>query len=259
MGANFLRLALFCLPTAAIALSRRGRWTLAALSAPIFLLGLLTSASAVVSATRPGSSAAYYAPLAAELDTLPTATNHRLELVNAAHAGYAALLNHALLARGWETQEDHAFNSALESTTLDARSYRAWLDANAVGFVAVNRSGVATPESRVVGGGGRSYLHQIWASANWRLYAVVHATPIVAEPASLETATMAAMIVQVPCACRIPVRIRWSKFLVVHARLPAHTPDSVEDTDHVRLTEDGSGGTALTTSRPGTYVLDGSL
>jgi hypothetical protein len=255
MGANFARLALFCLPAAAVALSRRGSWILASLTAPILVLGALSSVSAVRSASRPASAVAYYTPLAAELDKLPAPANHRVELVNAAHAAYAALLDHAMLARGWETQQDGALNAVLERTTLDARSYRTWLDDNAVGYVALNIPSAATPEARVITAAHPSFLRRIWTSPHWQLYQVRHPVPIVATPAAVQAASQSTLTVHVPCACRVSIKIRWSKFLDVSAHLPGDTADPIEDSYRPAIVPDERGWTTLTTNRPGTYVL----
>jgi hypothetical protein len=223
------------------------------------VLGALTSTSAVVSATKPGSTAAYYAPLAAELDSLPAAGEHRLELVSTGHAAYAALLGHAVLARGWETQQDLALNRELLSPTLDTGRYRAWLDDNAVGYVALSVPSISSPEVRVISAARAGYLREIWRSAHWRLYAVLHPTPIVSSPAVLTAVTQAGMTVQVPCACRVLVRVRWSKYLTATARVPAGTPDDLADSYRATLARDGSGWTALTSARAGTYQLSGTL
>jgi hypothetical protein len=219
------------------------------------VLGALSSVSAVRSASQPASAVAYYTPLAAELDKLPAPANHRVELVNAAHAAYAALLDHAMLARGWETQQDGALNAVLERPTLDARSYRTWLDDNAVGYVALNIPSAATPEARVIAAANPNFLRRIWTSPHWQLYQVRHPVPIVATPAAVQASSQSTLTVRVPCACRVSIKIRWSKFLDVSAHLPGDTRDAVEDSYRPDIVPDERGWTTLTTNRPGTYVL----
>lgn len=259
LGANVVRLALFCLPAAAVAVSRRRPATLAALMAPILVLGALTSVTAVQSAVRPSSDASYYASLAAALDARPGTDNHRLQLVGASRAAYAALLDHALLARGWETQADTDLNAALVDDDLDAGTYLAWLEDNAVGYVAVNVRGGAGAEERLIGTGELAYLREVWRDARWRLYEVRSPTPIVAAPATPAGWTQAELRVRVPCACRVPVRVRWSRFLTVSPVLPGDAAAAIEDAYRPELDHDGSGWTVLTTDRAGTYVLDGLL
>ncbi|MGN6781912.1 MAG: hypothetical protein ACTHJH_10455, partial [Marmoricola sp.] len=259
LGANFARLALFPLPAVAVALSRRRLPVVVALVAPILVLGGLSSVSAVRSAAEPASHASYYAPLAAELDRQPGLADHRLELVAAGRAAYTALIGHATLARGWETQSFLALDATLASSDLDSAEYRAWLDDNAVGFVAVDTSRLQTPESRLIATGRLRYLRPVWRHAGWRLYEVEQPTPIVAGPGRLAGSTQAAMRVHVPCACRTLVRIRWSPYLRASPTLPAKAPDEVEDAYRPELAPDRAGWTALTTNRPGTYVLRGIL
>ncbi len=259
MGSNVARLALFCLPPAAVALSRRPDRALAVLSAPVLVLSAFSSQSAILSAANPGSSTAYYAPLAGELDTLPAMTDYRLELVGAKHAAYAALLDHATLARGWETQQDRALNAQVNARSLDVRSFRDWLDDNAVGYVAVNLPGGTTPEARLVAHAGPGLLRPIWRSAHWELFGVTGPTPIVGMPAVLTASSQSALTVQVPCRCTVPLHVRWSRFLAVEASLPNDTADSIEDAAHATLVSDREGWTMLSANRAGTYVLSGSL
>ncbi|MDH2416270.1 hypothetical protein [Nocardioides sp. CER19] len=258
LGGNFTRLALFCLPAAAVALSRNRPRTVLLMMVPILGFGGLTSVSAAQSTTEPSSHAAYYSALAARVDTLPDIGDHRLELVHVGHAAYAALLGHATLARGWETQADRALNRVLERGPLDSRRYRTWLEVNAVGYVAIDGAG-STAEARLIRRGHLDYLLEIWRHDSWRLYEVLHPTPIVAGPAVLESSDQAAMRVRVPCACRTLLRIRWSRFLTVSPSLPRDAGDAVEDSYRPSLAADGSGWTVLTTDRAGTYVLRGLL
>jgi hypothetical protein len=259
MGSNLARLALFCLPPAAVALSRRPGRVLAVLAAPVLVLSALSSQSALLSAFEPSSYADYYAPLAAELDTLQGASDYRLELVGAKHAAYAALLDHATLARGWETQQDLAQNAPLDRHSLGVRSYRDWLGDNAVGFVAVDLPGGPTPEARLVTHAPPGLLRPVWRSARWLLLAVSSPTPIVGTPAVLTASTESALTVRIPCACRVALRVRWSRFLAVEPKLRNGVADSVEDAYRLSLAPDREGWTTLTTSRPGTFVLSGSL
>ena len=258
LGANYARLALFCLPAAAVALSRRPAPAVVALLTPILVFGGLTSVSAARSAAEPASHASYYAPLAAELDSRSGLADHRLELAAAGRAAYAALVDHAMLARGWETQSFLALDAQLASDELDAREYRSWLDDNAVGYVAVDTSRDSTPESRLIGTGRLPYLRLVWSHAGWRLYDVLHPTRIVTAPARLAAWDQAELRVHVPCACRTLLRIRWSRFLTVS---PALADAATVDRSGYRpaLAADPSGWTVLTTNRRGTYVLDGLL
>jgi hypothetical protein len=207
-------------------------------------------------ASQPVSQTAYYKPLAAELDRLHGLANYRVEIVtHGAHAAYDALLDHAMLARGWETQEDNALNKTLSNPQLDATSYKIWLDNNSVGYVAIpiTKREEKSPEYLLVDGGNLPYLTQVWSSKDWILFRVANATPIVKPPQNVLEYSQSQLTIRVPCACTFSVRVRWSKFL--HASPAAK--DQRQAPTHV--VDDGYGYTSVTTTAPGDYVLQGTV
>jgi hypothetical protein len=264
LGSNLARFVWYCLPVAAVALSRYPARIAALAVSPLLIIGAVTTGTDLHDATRAVSSESYYTSLAARLDKIPQLRNYRVEVVDhGAHAGYEALLDHAMLARGWETQEDLQLNLPLNQDPLDPVTYKVWLDNNAVGYVALPSASVGGyPEYKLVRSGKAVYLHQIWHDDKWQLFAVAEPTPIVGPPASVAAHDQKSMTIRVPCRCRLPVRVRWSKFLaaVLQQRAPARA-GLVDATPPVRgtLTNDGTGWTVLTVRRPGTYVLRGSL
>jgi hypothetical protein len=264
MGANYQRFVWFCLPVLVLALSR-WRASLAVLTVlPVLIVGTIPTVKDLRNAEQPVSSVSYYRSLAARLDTIPDLQDYRVEVVNhGAHAGYDALLGHAMLARGWETQEDNALNKALLQDSLDPVTYKVWLDNNAVGYVALPSVSVGGyPEYTLVESGAASYLHLVWRDDDWQLFAVADPTPIVASPASVSALDQKSMTIKVPCACRIAVRVRWSKFLAAALQQPDPSgPGLVDATPAVpaQVADDGTGWTTVTTPRAGTYVLRGSL
>lgn len=271
LGSNVARFVWFCLPVAVVALSRRRSWVVALAVAPLLVVGASSTLTDLENAVRPVSSVGYYAPLAARLDSIAELQDYRVEVVNhGAHAGYDALLGHASLARGWETQEDNALNKSLATPRLDPVTYKVWLDNNAVGYVALPLSSVGgSPEYTLVQHARAGYLHRIWSGADWQLFRVGNATPIVARPATITAHTQSSMTISVPCACIVGVRVRWSKFLGA-TRLPAVAargsaagrasgPGSDAPEVSARVTDDGSGWTTITTTRPGSYRLSGSI
>jgi hypothetical protein len=177
-----------------------------------------------------------------------------------AHAGYDALLPYAMLARGWETQEDQELNKALDQTPLPPTTYKVWLDNNAVGYVALPSSSVGGyPEYTLVRRGHITYLQPFWHDAQWQLFKVRDPNPIVARPAGIVRHSQSAMTIEIPCTCRIDVRIRWSKFLgaaLVTNRNPSVLTRTV---GQAIVADDGTGWTTIRTSRPGRYRLSGSL
>jgi hypothetical protein len=124
----------------------------------------------------PSVHASYYAPLRAELRTL---THDRRTIVEVpltgSHSEAAYLAGHdgIVLARGWERQLDTRYAHLFYAPHLTAAAYAAWLRANRVAYVAL-------PDARLDEAGrlegaliarGLPYLHELWHSAHWRLYA----------------------------------------------------------------------------------------
>jgi hypothetical protein len=184
--------------------------------------------------------------------------NCRVEVVNhGAHAGDAVLLDHAQLARGWETQENTQLNNALDQKSLDATTYKIWLDNNAVCYVALPADSVkSNPEYDLVAKGGIGYLTEIWQDDDWQLFEVLSPTHIVAAPASVIAYSQAAMTIRIPCACAVKVRVRWSTYLDAVLKQPAPNRAPAVTAE---VSDDGSGWTSISTPRAGDYVLSGSL
>jgi hypothetical protein len=255
LGSNLVRLPWLCLPAAVFATADAA--LLRRLVAVVPALTLCFNATVVdlVKGARASSSTSYYSSLITQVGHVPQLRNYRLEVVDepSVHTAAYALLGHATLAGGYESQEQNQLNGVLANGSLDAVSYKVWLDNSAVGYIAVNRRAHASsPEFRLVTGasGARpGYLVPVSSDARWVVYRVVDPTPIVPSPARLVDTSQASMTIDVPCACALSVRVRYSRFL------QASRP-------HVRaaqVTDDGTGWTQLRTYSPGRYVLSGTL
>jgi hypothetical protein len=254
MGGNVIRLVWFYLPVAVLATSRRRLWVALLLVAPMVGASVENTGHELYLASNASSFTAYYQPLAHQLSSTPGLASHRLEVVwTGAHTGYEVLLGKAMLARGWESQDDQVYNGVLSAhPVLDPIAYQAWLDNNAVGYVALphDRAG-GSPEWDLVSKATPGYLTKVWGSADWTLYRVADATPVAAPPATITRQTQARLTVTIPCACRIPLRVRYSKFLEA-ANTDPHGP-------HGLVATDLNGWASVTTTRPGTYYLEGRI
>jgi hypothetical protein len=255
MGSNFARISWFCLPVAVVATSGRRLWIALLAALPVMLLGADGTVSDLRGASQPVSQTSYYKPLAAELDRLQGLANFRVEIVtHGAHAAYDALLDHAMLARGWETQEDNALNKTLSNPELDPTSYKIWLDNNSVGYVAIPRTKRDdSPEYALVDEGELPYLTQVWSSTDWILFRVANPTPIVKPPQNVLEYSQSHLTIRVPCACTFSVRVRYSKFLRAQ---PA--PDNAAR-GTATVEDDGYGYTSVTTTAVGDYILRGTV
>jgi len=85
------------------------------------------------------TSAAYYAPLERFLAQRAAVQGPvRIEVpLTRSHWEAALLAPHVSLARGWEKQLDERYDGVLLARGLDASSYRRWLEAEAVSYVAL--------------------------------------------------------------------------------------------------------------------------
>jgi hypothetical protein len=175
-------------------------------------------------ASDPAAAAPYYTPILGELRSLGvgySARPARIEVVPLVdHWEARWLAPHIMLARGWERQLDR-YRDALfyeGSAPLTAASYRAWLSEQAVSYVALPDAPLdysASSEARLLrsaGGRAPSYLHEIWSSAHWRLYAVLGATALAQAPAVLTEVGSDSFTLQAPSAGDFVVRVHFSPY-----------------------------------------------
>jgi hypothetical protein len=252
LGSNLNRIAWICLPALVIATARTSRKVAVVAVIPALAMSANSTIGGLIDSRQPAQSYGYYAELGTHLDSVQDLDNYRLEVVQdgSAHMSAYALLSHAALARGWETQSDRRYDSVLLSpTTLTGRSYRRWLDANAVGYVAFAKStDHSDPEHRLIAQDRPGYLQQMWSDHNWVLFRVEHPTSITAPPNAVVEATQSTMTIRSRCTCRFLVRIHYSKYLV--ADPPAGSPTGAT------LRPAGL-WTSIRTPVPGRYTLRG--
>jgi hypothetical protein len=167
---------------------RRGRVLLIAAAIPLALAQWVPARQALLGEGNPSMEAAYFRPLLNYLDTAdrPLA---RVEVVPTALHWEAAYVAPSFpLARGWERQLDTANNAIFyDPGRLTPASYRSWLFANGVRFVAlpdVPLDYAALAEARLVRAGVPG-VRLVWRSAHWRVYSVAGAPGIVSGPARL--------------------------------------------------------------------------
>ena len=218
LGANYERLVWFCLPVGCL-ITARVRRSVAVLAVTLpLVLGLLVTLRDLHVAAQPMSDASYYDALNRELATVPGLQDHRVEVTpDGTHTAAYALLGHAQLARGYETQSDHALNNVLFGSDLNAASYRRWLDENAVGYVVHSRLALDNlPEWVLVNRHLPGYLHEVWHDADLTLYSVDKPVPIVPVPGRVVRVTQSRFTFTLPSATPqqgVVVRLRWSRFL----------------------------------------------
>ncbi|WP_225859101.1 hypothetical protein [Streptomyces albicerus] len=180
----------------------------------------------------------------AELDRLD-ADRDRVEVVPARNHREAALFApHAQLMRGWNRQLDVERGRLFYEGALDAPRYHAWLRHWAVAYVVVpdaKPDGPAEHEAALVTS-GQDWLEPVWHDAHWRIYRVRDAQPLASAPARVVRAGEADVVLRVPHAGTVTVRVRYSPWLRA---------------DGACVRPDGP-WTRLTVRRAGVYRLDSS-
>ena len=171
---------------------------------------------------NPTAEPAYFRALKEELGRLPLSGG--LEIPPTRDYWESAHMGDVPLARGWLRQADIDRNPLFFTTVpgaqgtgvpLTAESYRRWLAAQSVQYVALpdtQLSWVGRAEADLVTR-GQPYLTQIWSDPDWRLYAVADPQPIVAPPATLVSQSAAALTFDAPAAGDVTVRIRHYRWL----------------------------------------------
>lgn len=123
-------------------------------------------------------------------------------------------------ARGWERQMDRERNTVLYDEELDVGTYRAWLDANAVRWIAVPDVALddgGRPEAELLERSAPhlDWLELVWQSADWQLYEVTDFTPIVDLPARLVEQSPDEIVVTTPHPAVVTIRYDFTEHLVM--------------------------------------------
>jgi hypothetical protein len=226
VGGNVDRLgALVGGPVAACVLAGRSRARLRALVvlAPFLFYWQATAPLTDFASTLSNRSvnASFYEPLIGELHALGIgygARPARIEVVATAdhwEARYVA--PHVMIARGWERQLDTYRNSLFYGAAkpLTAERYRTWLTQNAISYVALPDAPLdysAHTEAKLVGSGQANYLHEIWHSARWRLFAVEGAAPLISPPGTLERVGSDSLTLYAPQVGAYVVKVRFTPY-----------------------------------------------
>lgn len=165
----------------------------------------------------PSTTAAYYKPV----ERFLAAHGGHLTRVEVpftrSHWETAWLAPSWSLARGWEKQLDTRYDDVLLRRGLTAASYRAWLRQQAVGYVAlpdVPLDPSSAQEGRLIER-GLPYLHEVFRSAHWRVYAVLHATPLVQGPARLSAMGHDSFALAATGPGDILVRVHYTRYWTV--------------------------------------------
>lgn len=218
MGGNVVRLGnLVAGPLVVLALATRPqrRLLLVALAIPLLYLQWQGAVRDVSRASAdPSVQRDFYTPLLAELKARTGGEPVRIEIPPTRDRWESYYVSAEFpLARGWErqaeTDELHLFRSG-----LSPRSYRNWLLANGVSYVAipdVPLDYLAHREELLIDR-DLPYLRPIWSNGDWRLFAVREATGLVDRPASISSIGADWFDLRVPRASSFELRIHFSPY-----------------------------------------------
>jgi len=218
LGGNLARLgALFGGPLAAGALWNQRRVLLAVAALPLLYWQWLAP---VRSAARehgdPAVSGAYFAALERQLQARTGGRPARVEVpFTAGHWETFHLPPRWPLARGWERQADIARNPLFYEPGLTGARYRAWLDENAVSWVAL--PGVALDpagrrEAALLRAGRVPGVREAWRDEDWRLYRVERPAPLATPPVTVTGIEPYSVSLRARQPGRSTLRVRFSPY-----------------------------------------------
>jgi hypothetical protein len=150
------------------------------------------------------------------------------------------------IAKGWSRQADTGRNAIFYNRTLNADTYRTWLDDNAISYVAISQGPYdwSAPDEAALVRDGLPYLQKVWSNQNWSLYAVTNPRPVIAPPGRVVARDAVSLTVSLPDPGEYVVRVRWSRYLTA-------------SNGCMRPTEDG--WSMIVVEHPGTTKIDSSL
>ena len=194
------------------------------------------------------TSAAYYAPVERFLSE-QAGGPVRVEVpLTRSHWEAALLAPTVSLARGWEKQLEMRYDDVLLTRGLTAASYERWLHDQAVSYVAL--PDVALDPSSAQEGmlirRGVPYLRQVFASAHWRVFRVLGATPLLSGPGRLTSLAHDSFALRAYAPGRFVVRVRFTRYWTITrgSGCVAQAP---------------GGWTAVSVRAPGTTVVTASF
>jgi hypothetical protein len=193
----------------------------------------------------PALSAGFYAPLLNQLTARRVAGP--IEVVPTQRRGEAAFIAPVVpIAKGWSRQADTGRNAIFYDGTLNADTYRKWLEDNAISYVAISNGPYdwSAPEEVTLVRGGLPYLQTVWWDKTWTLYAVTKPRPVIAPPGQVVARDAVSLTVSLPEPGEYVLRLRWSRYLTA-------------SNGCMRPTEDG--WSMVVVERPGTTKIKGSL
>jgi hypothetical protein len=218
---------------------------LVAATASLVLLLPPVSITEVQERGDPTLSAEFYAPLLSQLAVRRAVGP--IEVVPTQRRGEAAFVAPVVaIAKGWSRAADTGRNAIFYEGTLNADTYRKWLDDNAISYVAISQGPYdwSAPDEVTLVRHGLPYLREVWSDGTWTLYAVANPQPVISSPGQVLARDAVSLKVSLPKPGEYVVRVRWSRYLTA-------------SNGCMRPTEDG--WSMIVVDHPGMAKIEGSL
>jgi hypothetical protein len=216
-----------------------------AATATVALLLPPVSVTEVLERGDPALSSEFYAPLLHQLRARKVVGP--IEVVPTRRRGEAAAVAPVVpIARGWSRQVDTGNSPIFYDGTLNADTYREWLDDNAISYVAISPGPYdwASSDEAALVRNGLPYLQAVWSDPTWTLYAVTSPEPVISAPGQLMARDADSLTVSLPKPGDYLIRVHWSRYLSA--------------SDGCVRPADG-GWSTLVVEQPGTVNIQGSL
>ncbi len=217
VGSNVARMGtLLAAPVATVVFWERRPRILAGAIVPLLYIGIQAPVQNVaVSSGQPSTSAAFYRPLLRFLERRG-GPPFRIEVpFTALHWEAYRVATGIPIARGWERQLDIRDNSVFyRRGALTPNSYRGWLHANAIRYVALADTGLdssARAEAALI----RSrppYLRPVADVGAWQVFAVRDPTPLAQGPAQLTALGPDWLALRVRRPGSVTLRVRYTPY-----------------------------------------------
>jgi hypothetical protein len=257
MGSNAVRLGVLFTPAILVGSVRiqNVRHTAARLALGMLCLGLVSwqlngpVTQSLQASTDPSTHLTYYQPAIRYLDARADGGPLRIEVpFTQSHWEATILAQHFELARGWDRQLDMRYDGLFYRPHLSASAYRAWLLQTGARFVALCDAPVdfSSRQEATLIRRGLPYLHEVFAAAHWRIYAVQGALPLAQGPGRLTAIEPTGFTLHAAAPGNFLVRIHYTPYW----RLAS---------GNATIGEDPGGWTRVSTDRPGTIALDARL
>jgi hypothetical protein len=216
-----------------------------AATATVALLLPPVSVTEVLERGDPALSSEFYAPLLHQLRARKVVGP--IEVVPTRRRGEAAAVAPVVpIARGWSRQVDTGNSPIFYDGTLNADTYREWLDDNAISYVAISPGPYdwASSDEAALVRNGLPYLQAVWSDPTWTLYAVTSPQPVISTPGQLMARDADSLTVSLPKPGEYLIRVHWSRYL-------SASNGCVRPAD--------GGWSTLVVEQPGTVNIQGSL